>query len=237
MTNLNKDEVFIVIPAYNVAESVGEVVAGLRQQGFNQIVVTEDGSTRDNTYEVLQKVPGIYLLKHTINRGQGAALQTGQSFALDHGAKYIVHFDSDGQHPVDEIENLLAPLISGNYDIALGSRFIGEQKSNVPLKKKILLRVGILITWFISGIWLTDTHNGFRAMTADAARKIKITMDRFEHPSEMLDLIKFHHLRYKEVPVTITYTDYSKLNGQKISNSINIVLNTVSRKLSRILLD
>ncbi len=225
---LNKSEVYITIPMYNDEKMILNVIKSLKEAGFNNIVVVDDGS-KDNGYNVVKENTNVILTKHIINRGQGAALQTGMEIAIDKGAKYIVHFDSDGQHDVKDIDHMLDTLIEGKYDIVLGSRFL--QKNDIPLKKRIVLKLGILFTYLLSQIWLTDVHNGLRVMTAETAKKLNIQHDRMEHASEILDKIKVLNLKYKEVPVTIHYTDYSQAKGQSISNSINIAFKLISSKL------
>lgn len=224
----NKSNVYITIPLYNDSKMILKVIKSLKDKGYNNIVIVDDGS-KDNGYEVIKKNTNVIVTKHILNRGQGAALQTGMEIALDKGAKYIVHFDSDGQHDVKDIDHMLDTLIKGQYDIILGSRFL--QENNVPLKKKIVLKIGIIFTYLLSQIWLTDVHNGLRVMTADTAKKLNLQHDRMEHASEILDKIKVLNLKYKEVPVTIHYTDYSQSKGQSISNSINIALKLISSKL------
>ena len=225
---LNKSEVYITIPMYNDEKMILHVIKSLKQAGYNNIVVVDDGS-KDNGYNVVKENTDVIVTKHIINRGQGAALQTGMEIAIARGAKYIVHFDSDGQHDVKDIDHMLDTLIEGKYDIVLGSRFL--QKNDIPLKKRIVLRLGILFTYLLSQIWLTDVHNGLRVMTADTAKKLNLQHDRMEHASEILDKIKVLNLKYKEVPVTIHYTDYSQAKGQSISNSINIAMKLISSKL------
>jgi len=225
---MNKSQVYITIPLYNDEKMILNVIKSLKQSGYNNIVVVDDGS-KDNGYNVVKWNTDVIITKHIINRGQGAALQTGMEIALDKGAKYIVHFDSDGQHDVKDIDHMLDTLIEGQYDIALGSRFL--QENNVPLKKKIVLKIGIIFTYLLSQIWLTDVHNGLRVMTAETAKKLNLQHDRMEHASEILDKIKVLNLKYKEVPVTIHYTDYSQAKGQSISNSINIAFKLISSKL------
>lgn len=233
---MDKTKIFIIITAYNVAESIEEVVKDLKQKEYKNIVVVEDGS-RDNSLEVISKIPDIIVLPHIINRGQGAALQTGQEYSIKHGAKYIVHFDGDGQHDSEQIEKAVRILEENNLEMCIGTRFGKEaERVNMPFKKVLLLKLGIIFTWFVSGIVLTDTHNGFRVLTADAAKKIVITMDRFEHASEILDYLKLNKIKYKEIPVKISYTEYSKMRGQKIWNSINIMFNTLLKKFNDILL-
>ena len=225
---MNKSEVYITIPMYNDEKMITKVIKDLNSKGYNNVVVVDDGS-KDNGYSVVKKNTKAIVTKHIVNRGQGAALQTGMEIAIDRGAKYIVHFDSDGQHDVKDLDHMLKTLIEGKYDIVLGSRFLQENK--IPLKKRIVLKGGIVFTYILSGIWLTDVHNGLRVMTAETAKKLNLQHDRMEHASEILDKVKSLNLKYKEVPVTIHYTDYSQAKGQSISNSINIAMKLISSKL------
>ncbi len=225
---MNKSQVYITIPLYNDAKMILKVIKSLKDKGYNNIVVVDDGS-KDNGYDVVKKNTDVIVTKHIINRGQGAALQTAMEIAIEKGAKYIVHFDSDGQHDVKDIDHMLNTLIEGKYDIVLGSRFL--QKNDIPLKKRILLKGGIIFTYILSQIWLTDVHNGLRVMTAETAKKLNLQHDRMEHASEILDKIKVLNLKYTEVPVTIHYTEYSMSKGQSISNSINIAFKLISSKL------
>ena len=224
---MNKSDVYITIPMYNDEKMITKVIKDLNSKGYNNVVVVDDGS-KDNGYDVVKKNTKAIVTKHIVNRGQGAALQTGMEVAIDRGAKYIVHFDSDGQHDVKDLDHMLNTLIDGKYDIVLGSRFLQENK--IPLKKRIVLRGGIVFTYILSGIWLTDVHNGLRAMTAETAKKLNIQHDRMEHASEILDKVKSLNLKYKEVPVTIHYTDYSQAKGQSVFNSINIAFKLISSK-------
>jgi glycosyltransferase involved in cell wall biosynthesis len=162
------------------------------------------------------------VLRHTLNRGQGAALQTGIDYALQRGAEVIVTFDSDGQHQVEDIEAFLAPVLEGRCDVALGSRFLSGD-SQVPLMRKVTLKLGILFTRLVSGIRVTDTHNGLRAFSREAARKIQIRQDRMAHASEILDEIAQLRLRYVEVPTRILYTEYARGKGQRSSAAFRIV--------------
>ena len=225
---MTKSETYITIPLYNDSKMILKVIKSLKDKGYNNIVVVDDGS-KDNGYDVVKKNTDVIVTKHIINRGQGAALQTAMEIAIEKGAKYIVHFDSDGQHDVKDIDHMLNTLIEGKYDIVLGSRFL--QKNDIPLKKRILLKGGIIFTYILSQIWLTDVHNGLRVMTAETAKKLNIQHDRMEHASEILDKIKRLNLKYTEVPVTIKYTKYSMSKGQSISNSINIAYKLISSKI------
>lgn len=216
-------KVTAIIPAFNEGKMIQRVIASVRPH-VDEVVVIDDGS-KDETYLEAKKA-GAVVSKHLINRGQGAALQTGMELALKRGADYLVHFDSDGQHPEHQIKDLLAPLISGEYDIVTGSRFLDET-SNIPKARKRVLTAGALFTRIMSGLTVTDSHNGFRALNKKAATAIQLRQDRMAHASELLQLVARHDLRHKEVPSTITYTDYSIAKGQSSWNAIKIVIDLI----------
>lgn len=221
-------KIFIVIAAYNEEKSIVKVIKNLKSHGYKNIVIVDDGSS-DQTYNLIDK-QGVFALKHPINRGQGASLKTGIDFALLKGADIIVTFDADGQHHAEDIKKLVDPVLKGKCDAALGSRFL-RKDSNTPPIRKILIKVGILVVWFLYGMKLTDSHNGFRALSRFAAQKIDITSDRMEHASQIVEEINKNKIKYKEIPVTITYTDYSKQKGQSNFNSVKIGLRMLFRKL------
>lgn len=223
-----RNGVYVVIAAYNEATCIEGVICDVRER-FPNVVVVDDGSS-DETLKAIRRATPL-ALRHAINRGQGAALQTGIDFALKLGAQYIVTFDADGQHCVEDIPAMLAPIVQGECDITLGSRFLREGTS-VPTARRITLRLGILFTRIFSRVSLTDTHNGFRAFSRRAAQRIDITIDRMAHASELIDQIHASGLPYKEVPVVIRYTDYSMQKGQSSRGAIQIAINyLVSRVL------
>lgn len=213
-------DLWVVIAAYNEEPRLGATLAGLRGRGYENVVVVDDGS-RDRTAEVALGA-GAWVLRHLINLGQGAALQTGLSFALGRGAVTIVTFDADGQHDPDEIPTLAAPVRDGTADVALGSRFLGAAM-NIPFTRKLVLKGGVVFTRLFSGIRVTDTHNGFRALSRTAAEKIKLTQNRMAHASEILDQIQTRGLRHVEVPVTIRYSAETMAKGQSSWNAVKIV--------------
>lgn len=211
--------VWIIVPAYNEGQVIGGVLSELCTQ-FQNIVVVDDCSS-DNTNDEARRFP-VHFLSHPINLGQGAALQTGISYALQNGAEQIVTFDSDGQHCVSDIPRLIQSL--ERFDVVLGSRFLEEGLAEkLPSKRRVLLKCATWYTRLSTGLRLTDTHNGLRAFSRKAAQRIVITQNRMAHASQILQLIALNKLSYVEVPVTIKYTDYSLAKGQKMSNSFNIL--------------
>ncbi|MBW2988357.1 glycosyltransferase family 2 protein [Candidatus Woesearchaeota archaeon] len=220
--------IFVVIPAFNEERKIERVLQGLKEHGYSNIIVVDDGSS-DNTSKIAKKA-GAVVLRHVINRGQGAALKTGIDYALEEGADIIVTFDADGQHNPADLAALIKPVKSGEADIALGSRFI-KSDSNTPFVRKLFLKGGAILFRVLYGIKLTDSHNGLRAMNRKAASSIEITCDDMAHASEIVEEVAKHKLRYKEVPVTITYTDYSLSKGQSTLNSIRILSRMLLNKL------
>ncbi len=225
---IKKKKVFIVITAYNEGSVIGKVLSELLKSGYRNIVVVDDCS-RDDTAKVSEK-SGATVLRHVINRGQGAALKTGTAYALENGADVIVHFDADGQMQVSDIKKMVEPVINDDADIAVGSRFLGSAE-NIDIGKKVALKLARFVVLILYGLWLTDPQNGFRAMNRYAAEKIKITSDRMEHAGEILGEIKRKRLKYKEVPVRIIYTDYSQSKGQSWKKSFSLGTRMIIRKI------
>jgi len=209
---------WIVVAAYNEADCLGATLQSLCQH-YENVVVVDDGS-RDATHSLALHYPA-WVLKHVINCGQGAALQTGIDFALSHGAEIIVTFDADGQHAVEDICIVTKPIQKGEADVVLGSRFLGRT-IDMPRSRWFVLKLAVLFTRVVSRIRVTDTHNGLRAFSQLAARKIRIRQNRMAHASEIIDQIRFHHLRYCEAPTTVRYTVTSIDKGQANSQAFKI---------------
>lgn len=221
--------VWVVIAAYNEATAIGEVLRGLGEYPY-RLVVVDDGS-KDGTAQQALKFP-VTVLRHAVNLGQGAALQTGMRYALQQGAGFIVTFDADGQHNPADIEKMVAACRDGKCAVALGTRFaVGGEARAITFKKRWLLRVAIWLTRWMTGLKVTDTHNGLRAFTRQAAEKIEIRQNGMAHASEILNQIASQKLSFIEVPVTIVYTPYSLKKGQSLWNGINILWELLSGKL------
>jgi glycosyltransferase involved in cell wall biosynthesis len=200
--------VWIVIPAFNEEKIITATVQGLLAQGYENVVVVDDGSF-DNTFESAQKT-GVHVLQHMINRGQGAALQTGHDYVLLKNAEIVVDFDADGQFDPKDIAFAIEKLKKEKLDVVLGSRFL-DNRSNLPFTKKyFILPVAKFVNRFFTGVKLTDVHNGFRIFTRQALEKIEITQDKMAHNTEIVAQIKKNKLRFVEVPVKVFYADYGQ---------------------------
>ena len=211
--------VWIVVPALNEAGRVGAVVHRLRSVGGN-VVVVDDGSTDETSSESL--AAGAHVLSHMVNRGQGAALQTGFQYCLSQDCDVVVSFDADGQHSESEITALIQPILDGQADVVLGSRFLGSAVG-MPAHRHWLLKLATWFTRITTGLQVTDTHNGIRAFSQSAVRQIRITEDRMAHASDLLHQIASLGLRFQECPVTIKYTDETIRKGQRSSAAVGIL--------------
>ncbi len=225
---MRKTPVVAIVPAYNEATRIKSVIDRLAKY-VDIIVVIDDGST-DNTAEVAIHNKTV-VLKHLVNLGQGAAIQTGFEYAKTINPEVVITFDADGQFSEKEINRLIDPIIDQRVDITLGSRFLGSTV-DMPIIKLMVLKIGILFTYIFSNIKLSDTHNGFRGMNKKALQLITINQNGMAHASEIIDLIKQYNLKYIEVPVTVKYDRYTKTKGQRYMNGFNIVLNLIFKKLS-----
>ena len=214
--------VFIVVPAYNEEKQIGRVVRGLFEQGFDKIIVVDDGSADKTVGEAA--AAGAVVLSHSLNRGQGAALQTGDEYALAQGAGKIVHFDADGQFNPADIAPALKIMADRNLAVVFGSRFL-DGRSKVPwLKRNIILPISRFVNWLLTGIYLSDAHNGFRILSRQAAEKVVITQDGMAHNSEIVALVKKLNLPFAEVPVEVKYFEFGQgpLGGFKIIKDLFI---------------
>ena len=229
MAAFSGTDVWVILGAYNEASVIAAVVADLRRAAY-RVVVVDDGSS-DATADVAAKA-GAFVIEHPINLGQGAALQTGLDFALRAGAKIIVTFDADGQHRAADIAPLVEALSAENADFALGSRFRGNSV-NLPRTRRLLLKAATAFTRFTTGLAITDTHNGLRAMTQRGARCIQLRQNRMAHASEILHQIAASGLKYVEAPVTIEYSAYSLAKGQTLADSLFILVDLFARRLHR----
>lgn len=234
-------KIIAVVPAYNESKTIASVVEDLKNK-VDSVVVVDDGS--QDVTSSLAKSGGAYVLRHFINRGQGAALKTGIDYALAHGADIIITFDADGQHDISDIDALVKPIIEGSADVMLGSRFkknflppggggSGRGGIEMPLLRYIILKLALLFTKLTTGLAITDTHNGLRALSRNAAQKINIHQDGMAHASEILEEIALHEIKYCEVPVTISYSEYSKKKGQSSWGMFRIIWDLVVGKISK----
>lgn len=220
-------DVWIIIPAFNEGQMIERVIAQVRTM-FPNIVVIDDAS-KDGTSAAARNA-GAVVLVHPFNLGQGAALQTGVEFALSRGASHIVTFDADGQHHIEDVPIMLELLKQSGADLALGSRFLGNTLG-MSRSRGLLLRAATAFTQITTGLKLTDCHNGLRVFTAKAAGRLNLRQNRMAHASEILAGIRNNRLNFIEVPVTITYSNYSRQKGQTFADAFVIFRDLIAARL------
>lgn len=214
-------DVWIVVPAFNEAGIIGDVVADLRT-AFDNVVCVDDGSS-DDTGDIARRA-GAHLVRHPVNLGQGAAIQTGVEYARSRpGAQVFATFDADGQHRVADVLAMIDVLEGGRADIVIGTRF-GPGVSRPPLVKRIVLRTAAWLSPRGRRLGLTDTNNGLRVFNSTVADTLDITMNGMGHATEFVMLIDENHWRVAEHPVEVLYTDYSAAKGQPLLNGVNILV-------------
>lgn len=223
-------DVWIVIPAYNEATVIGDVIADVRSV-FDHVVCVDDGST-DGTGDAALRA-GAHVVTHPVNLGQGAAIQTGVEYARRQpGAAVFATFDADGQHRVNDVVAMIDRLPSGGSDggpdLIVGTRFAG-MVTDTPLLKRAVLKTVARLSRRNRRLGLTDAHNGLRVFNKRVADELDITISGMGHASEFIALAHEKHWRVAEEPVDILYTDYSKAKGQPLLNGVNILFDGLLR--------
>ena len=221
-TETHYPDVWIVIPAFNEAAVIGQVIADVRSV-FDHVVCVDDGST-DGTGEIARRA-GAHLVRHPINLGQGAAIQTGVEYARKQpGARVFATFDADGQHRVKDVAAMIDRLCAGHVDVVIGTRFSKDQGgSRPPFLKRIVLQTATRLSPSGRRLGLTDTNNGLRVFNKKVADGLDIRMSGMSHANEFVMLIAENHWRVVEQPVEVLYTEYSKSKGQPLLNGVNII--------------
>ena len=218
---IEQSGVWIIVPAFNEARVVGEVVTALRSS-FSHVVCVDDGS-RDHTAELALRA-GAHVLSHPVNLGQGAAIQTGVEYARRQpGALAFATFDADGQHRIGDLAAMLKRLGRGDVDIVIGTRFAGSAENRTPPLKRLVLRTAARLSPSSHRLGLTDAHNGLRVFNRRVADHLDLTMNGMSHAGEFVKLIDENGWRVAEQPVEILYTEYSLTKGQPLLNGVNIV--------------
>jgi glycosyltransferase involved in cell wall biosynthesis len=228
VASVSDTDVIVLVPAYNEAGIIATTVSDLRT-AFGQVLVVDDGS-RDRTADVAEAA-GATVLRHAVNRGQGAALQTGfDHVRLNTSVRYCVTFDADGQHRVEDARRMVDAARADDLDVVLASRFQGRTEA-MPLSRRIILRSAIRFSRLATGLPLTDTHNGLRVLNRNALEAIHLHQDRMAYATELESLVARRNLRWAEVPTTVVYTEYSRAKGQTNLNAVNILFDLAADRI------
>jgi glycosyltransferase involved in cell wall biosynthesis len=225
----SNDDTCVVVPMFNEAQVIGEVVRELRRS-FSHVVCVNDGSSDGSA--AVAAAAGATVVSHATNLGAGAAFQTGVEFALRRfpDAQFVVTFDADGQHRVSDAVKMLCVARESGADVTLGSRFL-EAPQRIPARRRLLLRAAVVFTRLTTGLPLTDTHCGLRVLNRRTAQVMKVRLPGMAHGSEILETIARSGLSYREVPVDVLYTEYSLRKGQRGINAVNILFDLVAARV------
>jgi UDP-N-acetylglucosamine---dolichyl-phosphate N-acetylglucosaminyltransferase len=218
----------IVIPAYNEERTVADVVSSAVKVA-DHVVVVDDGS-RDKT-SVMARQAGALVVRHAINRGLGAALGTGIETANRLNAEAVVTMDADGQHRTEDAARIFDRLAQGDVDFVLGSRMKkGDESGNMPIHRVLFNLIGNLLTFFLFGVWVTDSQSGLRGLSQKAVRAIELRTNGMEVSSEFIKEIKDRHWRFAEIPIKAIYTDYSLSKGQSFFVGVKTAFKLIYRR-------
>lgn len=217
---MNAEEIYIVIPAKDEAERIGVVISKIKEEGFHNIVVVNDGS-KDDTAKVATQL-GTKVLNHLVCLGAGAATQTGIDYARNKNAKIVVTIDGDNQHCPSDIKSLVTTMEEQKLDVVIGSRFLNKN-NKVPAIRIFFNKVGNFITGMLTGMFVTDSQSGFKAMHIRFLEKTKINLNGYEFCTEIINMIKLNKATFAEVPIKVRYTDETRAKGQNFFNGVKMV--------------
>ena len=219
--DISLESIFAILPAKNEGTRIEPVLVSLQMQGIKNIIVVNDGSD-DNTKEVVNKYHGIIVLDHIINLGPGAATLTGIKYAMKNGAKYVVTLDSDNQHNPENIMSLVEHLEENSLDLVIGSRFL--QYNDIPFIRLIYNFFGNFISFLITGVYLSDSQSGMKAMSQKFAKQLDISFDGFEFCIEIIKQAKIHDAKVGEIPIDVKYTADTMSKGQNFQTGLGMLL-------------
>jgi len=218
----------IIVPAYNEESRIRSVIEDLKGHGYDDILVVDDCS-EDATFSIICE-SGIYVARHVLNRGAGAASATGFEIAKVLKPDIIVTFDADGQHDAGDIERLAAPIKAQEADVVIGSRMLAKN-SGMPWHRILCNRMANIVTFMVYGFSVSDTQSGLKAFSRKAYSLINIETTKMEFCSEIIFKIKEKGLRFKEVPVRCIYSDYSLSKGQSFFVGIKTFFRLIISRL------
>lgn len=226
----------IIIPAFNEALSIGDVVTKVRavfkESPFDtEIIVVDDGS-RDMTGKIAAK-KGATVIRHVLNSGSGGATATGLAYAHQNGMTIAATMDADGQHdPTDVLKGVMI-MAENNIDLLIGSRLIDSTGMS---KIKALGNKGLsFITYLIFRTKTTDSQSGLRVFSNKSLVQLRWKTSGYEFCSEMLWRAKQQDLTIDEFAIKAIYTDYSQSKGQSNWNAINIIKSLIKRRVEELL--
>lgn len=222
--------VLLVLPAYNEAAVITEVINEIRQAIECPILVIDDGSTDDTAQQAQQA--DVPVLQHPINRGAGAACMTGIAFARLYKHPYVAFMDADGQHLPADLIRMFEQIKATQADLVIGSRFLSKDNQIPGIRRFYNQIANILTNTFCQGSY-SDTQSGFRLLGERAIARINLYQDDFSYCSEMIVHAEQEDLKIVECPISVRYTAYSLQKGQDFQVGIKTAFNFLWKLLFR----
>tara|TARA_Y100000816_G_C26056896_1_gene554661 strand:+ start:511 stop:1188 length:678 start_codon:yes stop_codon:yes gene_type:complete len=213
-------DIYVLVPAFNEQKVIKDIINSLLKN-FSNVIVINDGSN-DRTLEIINDLD-IKVLSHEINLGVGAAVQTGFDYVSKiPNAKAVITFDADGQHHVDDAVAMAKEILICDEGIIFGTRFPKHSK-NIPQVKRFVLKLIAKITNLVTGVTLTDAHNGLKAYKISTIKELELQFSSYSYESELITQVAKKKIDYKEMSTDIKYTSYSIKKGQKLLNGLLII--------------
>lgn len=219
------NDVYVIVPAKDEERYIDILIDKLDDLGFVNIVIINDNS-QDETAVIARERENVIVLDHSINLGAGAATQTGIAYAVSNGAKIIVTIDADLQHNPDDLIKLIDVLRKESCDLVIGSRFM--QKNEIPKSRIFFNRIANVVSWFLTGTYLSDSQSGLKAFNANLAKHLDLKYDGFEFCMEIIKEANANKLIIKEIPVFVSYTPETMNKGQGLWSGIRIISKLMS---------
>ncbi len=216
------NQVYVMLPAFNEEAVIYDVIRKIVALGFPNILVIDDGSTDDTPH--LAEDAGAQIVQHMVNRGAGAACQTGIELARRKGWNYIVFMDADGQHCAKDLDAMIGKMSATDCDLVIGSRFITRSK-DMPPTRVVFNGIANLMTSIFCKKKYSDSQSGFRLLNRKAIEQINLRIDGFGFCSEMLIIADRLEFNVEEIPIHVNYSSYSISKGQDFQVGINTALN------------
>ena len=213
--------VTVAIPAYNEERFIGSVVIQALRHSPD-VVVIDDGSS-DGTAYIAEKA-GAKVLRHGQNKGKSEAVNTALAWARRNGSDALVFIDGDGQHRADEIDQVLGPVLRGEADMVVGSRFMGI-KSRIPAYRRVGQHALTLFTNVAATVPVSDSQSGFRAFSRRAVEALHFNGTGLSVESEMQFQAREHGLAITEVPISVVYAEKAKRSP--VSHGMQIISNLI----------
>jgi glycosyltransferase involved in cell wall biosynthesis len=218
--DLTTDRILVGIPAYNEEIGIGSTILAA-QQYCSTVVVVDDGSA-DNTVSIAAQTDAV-VLEHHENVGKGGAVQTIFEYAHGHDFDALVLIDGDGQHVPSEIPDVAEPVLDGNADMAIGSRYIEQKQTQTPLYRRFGQQFLDVLTTGSTNSDLTDTQSGFRAFSPTAVDELTLLTDGIGVESEMISEATEKNLELDEVPIDVRYEGVDGQTYNPLQHGLTVV--------------